>query len=61
MRGGSYTYSNGNLYVQFTRGRYWLTLLAITEGINIDFYPDGVNQQRTNSRGYGFSIRCLSR
>ena len=62
LRSGYYTYSNGALNSQRTRGRYW-SLRSGSGAYANDLYFNSTNigPQNSSPRGSGFILRCLAR
>ena len=62
LRAGSYGRSSGYIYVRVTNGYWWSTTAgSATYGHNLGTSPTNVSPRNTNSRGYGFAVRCVVR
>lgn len=55
---GSRNYSNGTVYDDGSRGRYWSSTDTGIYSYYLHFYSD-VASMGINNRAYGFSVRCL--
>lgn len=52
----------GALYNQGTHGDFWsATAKDGTSAYDLDFNSSGLNPQDTDSKGYGFTVRCVAR
>ena len=62
MRGGWYNYDNGGLDSRSSDGSYWLWRTGgSTAGYRLYFDKVAFLTQYTYPRGYGYSLRCLTR
>ena len=62
VRGGYYSYSNGNLYYRGSYGYYWESrVYNATYAYSLLFYSTGLVPQNNYYKGYGFSARCVAR
>ena len=61
-RGGAYYYSNGFLGNGGGNGYYWESrVYSSTDGMILLFDSTHLNPQYTDTKGYGFSLRCIVR
>ena len=62
MRGGYYNYDPGRLDLQSIYGGYWpRRLRTATNGNYLGFRSGVVHPQDSDYRGFGFTLRCLTR
>ncbi len=60
-RPGYYAWSSGALGARGSRGYFWSsTAFNSTNARLLHFYSSGFNPQSGNSKGYGFSVRCVA-
>ncbi|MBQ3409856.1 hypothetical protein IJG66_00650 [Candidatus Saccharibacteria bacterium] len=61
IRSGYYSY-NGSLNAQGTSGGFWSSTVNNSNNARgLNFSSSNLNPQGRNSKGYGFSIRCMAR
>ena len=62
VRGGYYFYSNGNLNNRGSYGYYWESkVYGAASAYFLYFYSTYLYPQNGNSKGNGFSARCVAR
>ena len=62
LRSGDYVYGNGLLNYCGSAGFYWSrTAGSATNGYSLVFVSTSVSPQNYDSRGFGFTLRCLAR
>ena len=62
LRAGIYDYTSNSLTFRTTYGYYWSgRYYSIPNSYRLPFEATGLHLQNSNSRGYGFSLRCLAR
>ncbi|WP_300828332.1 hypothetical protein [uncultured Rikenella sp.] len=50
----------GSLYYVGTNGYSWASAVNGSSGMYLSFHITGLYTSRTDSRGYGLQLRCLS-
>ena len=62
LRSGYYHWQTASRNYRGSDGRYWESRIAsVTLANYLYFYSSSLNPQYGNFRGYGFSVRCVSR
>ena len=62
LRSGSYSWQSASRNNRGSNGFYWESrILSVSNANSLNFYSSYLNPQSSNTRGYGFSVRCVSR
>ncbi|MBQ6570732.1 hypothetical protein IJI02_00065 [Candidatus Saccharibacteria bacterium] len=62
LRSGNYYWQTASRNDRGSNGFYWESrILSVSNANSLNFYSSYLNPQSSNTRGYGFSVRCVSR